>query len=177
MWKKTEDEIPLAPPQPAHAQRPPSPPPQARRETAAIGPSLEIRGNLSGQEDLLVLGRLEGKIELREHAVTVGSTGRVKGDIYALTIQIEGEVLGNLYGDKEVVVKDSGRVQGNIVAPRVSLENGAKFKGSIDMEPERAAKPAVTALAVAAEGGKAPAAEERKPVEAPLRVNPAPSRA
>jgi cytoskeletal protein CcmA (bactofilin family) len=101
-----------------------------------IGPSICIKGDLSGQEDLIIEGRVEGTIELRQHNVTVGKKGRVKADIYAKTIAIEGEVLGNLYGEEQLVLRQTSTVRGNITAPRVSLEDGANFKGSIDMSPK-----------------------------------------
>lgn len=101
-----------------------------------IGPTICIKGDLSGQEDLLIEGRVEGKIELRQHNVTVGKNGHVKADIYGKTITIEGEVQGNLYGEEQLVLKQTSTVRGNITAPRVSLEDGSNFKGSIDMSPK-----------------------------------------
>ncbi len=101
-----------------------------------IGPSITIRGDLSGQEDLQVEGRVEGKINLKQNLVTVGAQGRVKADIYGRLIEVEGEVEGNLFGEEQVIVRQSGSVRGNITAPRVSLEDGANFKGTIDMDPE-----------------------------------------
>lgn len=101
-----------------------------------IGSTILIKGDLSGEEDLLIEGRVEGKIELRKHNVTVGKNGRVKADVYGKVITIEGEVHGNLFGDDQLVLRHSSTVRGNIVAPRVILEDGANFKGSIDMSPK-----------------------------------------
>ena len=101
-----------------------------------IGPSITIRGDLTGQEDLQVEGRVEGKIDLKQNLVTVGAQGRVKADIYGRLIEVEGEVEGNLFGQEQVIVRRSGSVRGNITAPRVSLEDGANFKGTIDMDPK-----------------------------------------
>jgi cytoskeletal protein CcmA (bactofilin family) len=100
-----------------------------------IGPSIVIKGSVTGDEDLLVEGTVEGTIELRKHAVSVGTSGRVNADIHAKVIRIDGEVSGDVNGSEKVVISKSGNVRGNIVAPRVTLEDGAIFKGSIDMDP------------------------------------------
>ena len=107
-----------------------------RREVAIIGASISIHGDMSGQEDLLIQGRVEGKVDLKQNNITVGKSGHVKADMYGRVISIEGEVEGNLYGGEQILVRQSGSVRGNIIAPRVSLEDGSKFKGSIDMEPK-----------------------------------------
>ena len=112
---------------------------------ATLGPSLVIRGTLSGQEDLLIEGKVEGEISLRKHSVTVGPKGRVKADIFSKSICVEGEVAGNLFGEDQVTIRRSGKVRGNVTSPRVSLEDGSKFKGAIDMKsppPARDAEPA-----------------------------------
>jgi cytoskeletal protein CcmA (bactofilin family) len=99
-----------------------------------IGPSVTIRGEVSGQENLRIHGRIEGKVTLGGQDVTVGKSGKVQADIHAKSIRIEGEVVGDLYGEQEIIIEASGQVTGNLVAPRVILENGSRFKGSIDME-------------------------------------------
>jgi cytoskeletal protein CcmA (bactofilin family) len=108
------------------------------KERALIGPTIFIKGDLTGEEDLLIDGRVEGKVELRKHNITVGKNGRVKADLYGKVITVEGEVHGNLYGEEQLVLRQSSTVRGNIVAPRVVLEDGANFKGSIDMSPKDA---------------------------------------
>ena len=100
-----------------------------------IGPSIVIKGTVSGDEDLLVQGRVEGSIELKDNEVSIGQSGRVTADVNAKTVKIDGEVTGDINGGEKVVISKSGRVRGNIVAPRVTLEDGAIFKGSIDMDP------------------------------------------
>lgn len=132
MWKKKEYE-PIAT-QPT-APSPPVSRPQPRSEAVAmIGPSVSIRGEVSGQENLRIQGRIEGKVSLRGQDVTVGKSGKVQADIHAKGIRVEGEVVGDLYGEQEIIIEASGQVTGNLVAPRVILENGSRFKGSIDME-------------------------------------------
>lgn len=105
-----------------------------------IGPTILIKGDLTGEEDLIIDGRVEGRVELRKHNITVGKNGRVKADLYGKVITVEGEVHGNLYGDEQLVLRQSSTVRGNILAPRVVLEDGANFKGSIDMSPKDAAQ-------------------------------------
>ncbi len=109
--------------------------PEPSRSAAMIGPSIEIKGTVTGDEDLLVQGKVEGTIDLGAHEVTVGASGQVKADIRAKIVKIDGEVSGDIAGLEKVVISKSGNVRGNIVAPRVTLEDGAIFKGSIDMDP------------------------------------------
>jgi len=140
MWKKSEPEEshpqPTQAPMPQPAAMPRTSAPAVREQQAVIGSTIVIKGDLSGEEDLSIEGRLEGKIESRRHSVTIGKNGRIKGDIYAKTITIEGNVEGNLYGEEQLIVRQSGTVRGNITAPRVALEDGSNFKGSIDMSPK-----------------------------------------
>lgn len=100
---------------------------------ATIGPSIQIKGDVSGDEDLLIQGRIDGTVNLKKHNVTVGSDGRVKADIFGRSVTVEGEVQGDLFGEEQVILRQSARVQGNIAAPRVTLEDGANFRGGIDM--------------------------------------------
>ncbi len=116
-------------------------PVDARRENATIGPSISIKGDLTGEEDLLIQGRVEGKVDLKQNNVTIGKNGRVKADIFGKLVTVEGEVEGNLFGQDQIIVRGTGDVRGNISAPRVSIEDGAKFKGSIDMGSKPGEKP------------------------------------
>lgn len=108
-----------------------------------IGPSIVIKGEVTGEEDLLIQGKVEGKINLNGNQVTVGESGEVRADVQAKVIQINGKVTGDITANEKVIISKSGNVHGNIVAPRVTLEDGALFKGSIDMDP--AGKTAVVA--------------------------------
>ena len=139
MWKKTEPEESHPQPSPAPTLHPPAAPKSPAppvREQAVIGSTISIKGDLTGEEDLSIEGRLEGKIELRRHSVTIGKDGRIKGDVYGKVITVEGTIEGNLYGEEQLIVRQSGTVRGNIVAPRVVLEDGSNFKGNIDMSPK-----------------------------------------
>jgi cytoskeletal protein CcmA (bactofilin family) len=100
-----------------------------------IGPSIKIKGEVTGEEDLLIQGTVEGTISLKDQEVSVGQSGKVTADVNARVVRIEGEVTGDIEGSEKVVISKSGNVRGNIVAPRVTLEDGAIFKGSIDMDP------------------------------------------
>ncbi len=124
---------------------------------AVIGPSIQIKGELSGGEDLLIEGRIEGKVALAQHAVTVGAKGRLAADIHARAVHVEGEVEGNIAAEELIVLKKSARVRGDLVAPRVVIEDGARFKGSVDMETKRPAAAPTTPRPVAAEEVKRPA--------------------
>ncbi len=104
-----------------------------------IGPSIKIKGEVTGEEDLLIEGKVEGTITLKDQEVSVGQSGKVVADVNARVVKIEGDVTGDIAGTEKVVIAKSGNVRGNIVAPRVTLEDGAIFKGSIDMDPGDAA--------------------------------------
>lgn len=141
-WKKPEkDKLPTQTP----FQSPPHPPvqmnqPPSSKNQAMIGSSIRIEGNLSGGEDLFVEGQIDGKIELDQHNVTIGTNGRIKADIHGRSITVMGEVKGNLYGVEQIILRKSSKVRGNLFAARVSLEDGADFKGSIDMTSKPAAE-------------------------------------
>ena len=102
-------------------------------ERASIGTSIVINGELSGSEDLTIEGRVEGKIELRDHVLTVGSNGHIKAQVTAKSIVVLGHVTGNLTATERVDIRENGSVEGDIVAPRVAIANGSHFRGSIDM--------------------------------------------
>jgi cytoskeletal protein CcmA (bactofilin family) len=108
-------------------------------ERATIGPSIFIKGDLTGEEDLVIEGRVEGKVDLKQNNVTIGKNGRVKADLFGRIVTIEGEVDGNVFAREQAILRQSGAIRGNITAPRVVLEDGSRFKGSIDMEPPREA--------------------------------------
>jgi len=112
----------------------------AAKEPATIGPSISIRGDLTGEEDLVIDGRVDGTIDLQQNNLTVGEDGRVKANVRANTITVDGEVEGDLSGDEQVVIRRTGHVRGNMTAPRVTLEDGCRFKGSIDMDAARNAE-------------------------------------
>ena len=146
MWKRTEDEQTLTAPSQGKVQ--------SLGKPAVIGRSLTVTGEIAGEEDLLVEGRIEGTVSLKKHCVTIGETGAVDGDIHARIIRVSGDLKGDLFGGEQVVVHSTGNVRGNITAPQVCLENGAKLKGSIDMDPQPGAQQIESALKKANEAEK-----------------------
>jgi len=129
MWKKKEDET--AKPESSPLGKSPM---EQLEERTIIRPSISIKGTLSGKEDVIIQGRVEGKIDLKKNNITVDKSGSIKGDIYGKSITIEGEVEGNLFGEKRIVLQSSGVIRGDMRAPAINLEEGAKFKGNIAME-------------------------------------------
>ena len=137
------------------------------REQAVIGPSIHIDGDVRGEEDLLIDGEVSGTVQLKNNSLTVGPNGKVKADVYAHSIYVDGYLEGDLYGSERVNIRKSATVRGNVTSPRVSLEDGAKFKGSIEMDPQAAQN----VVSRAAPPKSAPAPAAAKPVS-PQSVNP-----
>jgi len=106
------------------------------REAAVIGASIQIDGDVRGEEDLIIQGEVSGKISLLNNSLTVGRDGKVKADVHAQAVFVDGHVDGDLIGSERVCIRSTAQVRGNITSPRVSLEDGARFKGSIEMDPE-----------------------------------------
>ncbi len=157
MWNKDEYEAPVTVPGTQH---------NAPRAATRIGPSVVIHGTVSGGEDLHLAGRVDGEILAPKNRVVIGKGGKIKGDVSASVIEVEGDVTGDLNGSERVVVAATGNVHGNIKAPRVSLENGAQFKGSIDMDPAEA--PAVVKpVATERKGPRSADAPAVMPAESP----------
>ena len=121
----------------------PEPRPQTGRDVVNIGKSVVIKGELNGSEDLTIEGQVEGKIELKDHVLTIGPNGKIKAQVFAKALIVLGEVNGNVNATDRVEIKDGGSVDGDIVAPRVAIADGAHFRGSVDMQrkPESGAKP------------------------------------
>jgi cytoskeletal protein CcmA (bactofilin family) len=167
MWKKDELATPSPNPEP---QREPAPrvetatPRQsfANTDKATIGRSIAIRGDVTGDEDLVIQGRVEGSVDLQQHSVTVGPEGEVRASVVGRIVTVEGLVEGNIQGDEQVILRSSARVEGDIVAPRVVLEDGARFRGGIDMGGEVASRNRANGIA----------APERKSPERPSKTAP-----
>lgn len=114
-----------------------------------IGQSVQIKGELTGNEDLTIEGKVDGKVFLKDHNLTIGGNGRIAAEIHAKTVMVIGEVVGNITADDKVEIAATGSMRGDIVAPRVVLADGARFKGSIDMERKSAAATTTTRAAAA----------------------------
>lgn len=126
---------------------------QVRETTMAeklvhIGQSIQIKGELVGNEDLTIEGKVDGKIFLKDHNLTIGANGRITAEIHAKTVVVVGEVVGNITADDKVEIAPTGSMKGDIIAPRVVLADGARFKGSIDMERKAGATAAASTKAM-----------------------------
>ncbi len=104
------------------------------RDFMNIGKSVVIKGELSGSEDLTIEGQVEGEIQLKQHVLTVGPHGRIRAQIFAKVVVVLGEVVGNIKASDKVAIRDTGAVEGDIVAPKVAIAEGARFRGKIDMQ-------------------------------------------
>ncbi|MGE3844174.1 MAG: polymer-forming cytoskeletal protein [Vicinamibacterales bacterium] len=143
MWKRDDNvkpnpqpPAPAAPPvQPAVVESPVSrPSPPMERNIVNIGKSVVIKGELSGSEDLIIEGQVEGKIELRDNVLTIGPNGKIKAQVNAKAVIVQGEVTGNVSATEKVDIRDNGSLDGDIASPRVAIAEGAHFRGSIDMQ-------------------------------------------
>ncbi len=105
-----------------------------------IGSGVQVKGEISGKEDLTVHGQVEGIIDFKNGQVIVSKTGSVNADVYGKIITIEGAVKGSLFGEEMIVLQPSGVVRGNMTAPRVKVEDGAQFKGNVDTESKNTAQ-------------------------------------
>jgi cytoskeletal protein CcmA (bactofilin family) len=106
-----------------------------------IGKSVVIKGELNGSEDLTIEGHVEGTIQLRDHVLTIGPNGRIKAQVFAKSVVVLGEMTGNVTASDKVDIRDNGSVDGDIVAPRVAIAEGAHFRGSVDMQRKGGAQP------------------------------------
>ncbi|MFW6131420.1 MAG: bactofilin family protein [Candidatus Aminicenantaceae bacterium] len=102
-------------------------------ENSTIGPSIKIKGELSGNEDLIIKGNVNGKIELKENTLAINKEGKVKADIYAHNVIIEGNVKGNIYASNKISILEKGNVKGDIQAPKISIKEGSQYIGSVKM--------------------------------------------
>jgi len=179
MWKPTNQ--PTTPSRPGEPERPtamstPAPPPMtsepapaprpvattATADQATIGKSLVIKGEVTGSESLYIDGRVEGSINLAGNRVTVGRNGVVAANISAREIVVLGKVRGNLTASDRVDIRSDGSLTGDVVAARISIEDGAFFKGGIDIRKA---------------GQKANGAEEMKSTSTSAPVEAAAARA
>jgi cytoskeletal protein CcmA (bactofilin family) len=124
-----------------------------------IGKSVVIKGELNGSEDLTIEGQVEGKIELKDHVLTIGPNGRIKAAVFAKAVIVLGEVHGNVTASEKVDIRDNGAVDGDIVSPRVAIAEGAHFRGTVDMQKKSS-------------GTASPSASAAAPVAAAKTVTP-----
>lgn len=103
-----------------------------------LGPTLKFKGVLAAEEDLIIQATVEGAIATPNNKLTIGVKGNVKANVQALQIIVEGTVEGDLYSEDEVIITKSADINGNIFAPRISLEKGATFNGQLEMRGDAA---------------------------------------
>lgn len=127
------------------APEPAAPVSSSSKSAARVGRTLRIKGELHGSEELVIDGEVEGTVDLGESRLTVAPQGRVQADVRAKEVIIEGQLRGTAHASDRLHIAKSGNVSGDLVAARVSIEDGAYFKGSIDIqkpEEQKAAKKA-----------------------------------
>jgi len=107
------------------------------RASARIGASIEIKGEVTGDEDLQIDGKVHGPISLKGHELTVGSTAQLESEIHAGEVVVAGKVLGNVYARGRVDIRKDGSLIGDIASARISIEDGAHFKGRIEIDPTK----------------------------------------
>ena len=133
---ETAPELAVKPaPRPAVSPAPPQRP--GANAVASIGATISIKGDLVGNEDIVIMGRIEGSVVLNDNDVVVDQSGQLEGNVIAKQVMVRGRVNGEIQGHEKVTIAAAGSVQGTIAAPRVVLEDGGKFKGMIDMPFER----------------------------------------
>jgi cytoskeletal protein CcmA (bactofilin family) len=176
MWKSTRKEEEYLTPAPEQTAPKAMQPTQSPRpseplrsdaprgvDVATIGKSVIVKGELSGSEDLYVDGEVEGSISLRGQSLTVGPNGRVRANIEARNVIVHGQVDGNLRASERVDLRKSASLTGDISTARISIEDGAYFKGTIDIQkteatpriepkPQSAVAPAVPVAVSTAQG-------------------------
>jgi cytoskeletal protein CcmA (bactofilin family) len=141
---------------------------QPMRDVVNIGKSVVIKGELNGSEDLTIEGQVEGKIELRQNVLTIGPNGKIKAAVFAKSVIVLGEVVGNVSASEKVDIRDNGSVDGDLISPRVAIAEGAHFRGSIDMQRQGgAAKGDVKASDVKATDIKPSDVKPASPAPAP----------
>src|SRR5580704_11833837 len=145
MWtnKQAQSDAPGPSSQPEQrpASVPQSTPPSVRpvstpvaRDLACLGASLTIKGQITGDEDLQIEGKVEGPISLQGHRLTVGRSARLQSEVSAREVVVYGHASGNLHARERVEIKKDGEVVGDITTSRISIEDGAYFKGHIEIE-------------------------------------------
>ena len=116
------------------------------RNLAILGPGLLVKGQISGEEDLQIDGKVEGSISLKGQRLTVGQNGEIVSDVHAREVIVYGKVRGNLFAEDRIEVKKDGSVVGNITGGRVLIEDGAYLKGQIEIERGKSHKHASAEL-------------------------------
>ena len=110
----------------------------SNNHASCLGGSLVLRGELSGKDDLVIEGQIEGPINLQEHCLTIAAQGQVKSDINARQVIISGSAVGKITAADRIEIRKTGHVVGDLVAAGIAIEEGAYFKGSIEVVRDKA---------------------------------------
>lgn len=168
--KRGDDEIePPAPapsPAPSFVSQSPAPAMRAERggsNMANIGKSLRVKGDVEGDEDTVIEGRVEGRVSLKNHHLTVGANGEVQGEVSGKQVTIVGRVTGNVIASERIEVRETGQINGDVICPRLLVTEGALINGAITMKPAGAPATAVPRPAVAKPEASAPPRPESAP--------------
>ena len=166
MWKPTrkEDEKPMPTQEPSYpspasvaspvrSSEPMRSEPPRNVDVATIGKSVVVKGELSGSEDLYVDGQVEGSITLRGQSLTIGPNGRVRANVEARNVILHGQVDGNITASDRVELRKSASLKGDISTARIAIDDGAYFKGTIDIQKTEAPRVEPKPQAMAAVSG------------------------
>jgi len=113
----------------------------ASRSSARLGSSLQIKGEIIGSENLQIDGMVEGPISLDGHELIVGSAAQLKSEVHAGEVVVYGKLVGNVHARGRVEITKDGSITGDLACARISIEDGAHFKGRIEIDPARAKAP------------------------------------
>ena len=186
MWKKREDEIPQRPDRPAGITTSPasaaepqrreittmsssnrpfeSEPISPRAGAAVLGKNVTVKGNIFAREDLTIDGEVEGTVECQEHRLTIGPNARVQASLKAREIVIQGSIQGNVDATDKIDIKKEAKLVGDIKTSRIVIEDGAYFKGSIDISKAPVAGKPVGAAQASAPHAAPPVPAPTQPV-------------
>lgn len=107
--------------------------PKQQKNKSVIGGNIKFRGELIGTEDIHIEGTVEGTIIMEGHNLTIGTQGTIDANVHANNITINGSLTGDVLADELISIRESAQVKGNLIAPRIQLDDGGKFRGSMDM--------------------------------------------
>lgn len=184
MWSKKKEDAPAPPEKPAYVPSTPAVEPQ-RRETismsspnrsfesepltprgasagsAALGKNVTVKGQIFAREDLTIDGEVEGTVECHEHRLTIGPNARVQAGLKAREIVIQGSIQGNVDATDKIDIKKEAKLVGDIKTSRIVIEDGAYFKGSIDISKPNAARPQAQAAGSTSTPAQQPLSTEK----------------
>ena len=109
-----------------------------KQDVVTIGKSVVIKGELSAKEDLIVEGRIEGKVELDHNVLTIGTAGRIKARVLATQVIVMGKVKGDITATEAIHLRRTATVDGELVAPKIGMAEGASFRGQVDTQHSQA---------------------------------------